>query len=171
MHCFLFSSCCVCVASRAVGRELNPDIAELVSKAKEDLSPVDVLRLLRNIPDDDIDLLFLSPTLSRPESLILTHVLVPPVCIRPSVAMDAGAFNEDDITVKLQEIVAINDSLAMALEKGAAMRIVMESWDFLQTLVANVINGDLPGFPAAAKSKKPIRGYCQRLKGKSGRFR
>ena len=55
--------------------------------------------------------------LARPENLIVTHVLVPPVCIRPSVPMDAGAFNEDDITVKLQEIVSVNASLTLALEK------------------------------------------------------
>ena len=159
------------IAQFETASELNPDIKDLVPKAKEDLSPIDVLRLFRNIPDEDIDLLFLHGTLARPEALILTHVLVPPVCIRPSVAMDAGAFNEDDITVKLQEIVTINESVGLALEKGAAMRNVMESWGVLQTLVANLINGDLPGFPAAAKSQRPIRGYCQRLKGKSGRFR
>lgn len=36
----------------------------------------------------------------RPEDLIVTHIAVPPVAIRPSVEMD-GASNEDDITMKL----------------------------------------------------------------------
>ena len=36
----------------------------------------------------------------RPEHLIITHLAVPPVAIRPSVEMD-GASNEDDITMKL----------------------------------------------------------------------
>lgn len=36
----------------------------------------------------------------RPEHLIVTHMAVPPVAIRPSVEMD-GASNEDDITMKL----------------------------------------------------------------------
>lgn len=33
--------------------------------------------------------------------MILTHLLVPPVTIRPSVAMDTQGSNEDDITMKL----------------------------------------------------------------------
>ena len=37
--------------------------------------------------------------------------------------------------------------------------------------MAALINGDLPGLPAAVKTKRPIRGLCQRLKGKQGRFR
>ncbi len=36
----------------------------------------------------------------RPEDLVVTHIAVPPVAIRPSVEMD-GASNEDDITMKL----------------------------------------------------------------------
>jgi DNA-directed RNA polymerase beta' subunit len=36
----------------------------------------------------------------RPEDLVVTHITVPPVAIRPSVEMD-GASNEDDITMKL----------------------------------------------------------------------
>ena len=40
----------------------------------------------------------------RPEDLIVTHIAVPPVAIRPSVDMD-GASNEDDITMKLMVCV------------------------------------------------------------------
>jgi hypothetical protein len=36
----------------------------------------------------------------RPEHLVVTHIAVPPVAIRPSVDMD-GTSNEDDITMKL----------------------------------------------------------------------
>ena len=39
----------------------------------------------------------------RPEYLIMTHIPVPPVCIRPSVEMDSGqGSNEDDLTVRLR---------------------------------------------------------------------
>jgi hypothetical protein len=42
------------------------------------------------------------PERSRPEQLILTHLPVPPCCIRPSVAMGVGqGSNEDDLTVRL----------------------------------------------------------------------
>ncbi|CAN0053063.1 unnamed protein product, partial [Heterosigma akashiwo] len=85
------------------------------------------------IPDEDAELLWMSPLHSRPERLILEHLLVPPVPIRPSVAMDVGAgSNEDDLTMKLQEVVDVNAALRAALAKGASVRMVMENWDFLQ---------------------------------------
>jgi DNA-directed RNA polymerase III subunit RPC1 len=37
--------------------------------------------------------------------------------------------------------------------------------------VASYLNGDLPGLPPAMKPKRLVRGLCQRLKGKQGRFR
>ena len=46
----------------------------------------------------------------------------------------------------------------------------MEEWDFLQVQVAQYINGEMPGLQRPIGSK-PIRGLCQRLKGKQGRFR
>ena len=149
----------------------NPDLSDLVGKAKEVLSPIDALRLLRAIPEEDFDLLWLDARFGRPEALIITHVIVPPVCIRPSVAMDAGAFNEDDITARLREIAECNDKLRTAVERGGHVQKLMETWELLHVMVSQVINGDLPGFPATAKSKKASRGICQRMKGKQGRFR
>jgi len=35
----------------------------------------------------------------------------PPVCIRPSVAVTATIKNEDDLTVKLAEIIATNKEI------------------------------------------------------------
>ena len=40
-----------------------------------------------------------------------------------------------------------------------------------QVQVAQYINGEMPGLPRPIGASKPIRGLCQRLKGKSGRFR
>ena len=46
------------------------------------------------------------------DELILTHIPVPPCCIRPSVAMGVGAgSNEDDLTVILSEIVKASMTL------------------------------------------------------------
>ena len=65
----------------------------------DDLSPIRVLALFRAVTEDDLELLDLA---CRPEHLLMSHLPVPPVCIRPSVEMDTGAgSNEDDITMKL----------------------------------------------------------------------
>jgi len=139
--------------------------------AVEDLLPTRVLELFRKIPDSDCEVLWLDPIIGRPENLILQNLLVPPVPIRPSVAMDVGGgSNEDDLTVKLQEIMDVNVALELAMTRGPQTRTIMEEWDFLQVQVAQYINGEMPGLQRPIGSK-PIRGLCQRLKGKQGRFR
>ena len=66
----------------------------------DDLNPLRVQGLFQRISAEDCQLLDLP---WRPEHLLMTHVPVPPVCIRPSVEMDTGAgTNEDDLTIKLQ---------------------------------------------------------------------
>ena len=133
----------------------NKDIASLLSSTSgsnntttvvEDLLPTLVLQLFRKIPDDDCEILWMDPRIGRPEHLILQNLLVPPVPIRPSVAMDVGGgSNEDDLTVKLQEIIDVDVALELALTKGPPTRTIIETWDFLQTQVAQYVNGELPG--------------------------
>ena len=66
----------------------------------DDLSPLRVLALFSAITAEDCILLDVA---DRPEYLIMTHIPVPPVCIRPSVDMDSGqGSNEDDLTVRLR---------------------------------------------------------------------
>jgi DNA-directed RNA polymerase III subunit RPC1 len=148
----------------------------LVSNAKqrafEELSPVRVMELFKAIPDSDLDLLWMDRALGRPETMLTTHILVPPVAIRPSVPMEAGGgSNEDDITMQLQKIVHSNAALKLALSKGGSGKMIQENWDWLQVCTAAMVNGEVPGFPPNLKPKRPIRGLAQRLKGKQGRFR
>ncbi|KAK4055766.1 DNA-directed RNA polymerase III subunit C1 (rpo31) [Microbotryomycetes sp. JL201] len=122
-----------------------------IDKAVEDLNPLRVLTLFKNIPDVDCELLGLDPSVGRPEDFIWQYLSVPPVCIRPSVQQEA-ATNEDDITVKLTEIIFMNAVIKTGLAKGVTA----------QNLMASI---------PTAIGQKPIRGFCQRLKGKQGRFR
>ena len=67
-------------------------------------------------PCQDCELLDLA---GRPEDLLMSHLPVPPVCIRPSVEMDAGAgSNEDDVTMKLMQIVEVNNILRQVGGRG-----------------------------------------------------
>jgi len=152
----------------------------------------------------DAELFGLDPVQGPPTHFIWTYVPVPPVAIRPSVAMEtAVGSNEDDLTIKLMEIVHINNIIKTAMERGAQIQAIMEDWDFLQLQCAMYINSELPGVPLTMQVRpkqksaprrpdaelmiyrivdlnlvgtcqaqgKPIRGLCQRLKGKTGRFR
>ncbi|KCV73369.1 DNA-directed RNA polymerase III subunit RPC1 [Fonticula alba] len=153
--------------------EANPDVKTHLSRANEDLNPMRVLSIFQNISDADVELLGMCPVEGRPEQLIWTHIPVPPVCIRPSVAMDAAAgSNEDDLTIKLMEIIHVNNVIRQSIEKGAQPQVLIENWDMLQIYCAMYINSELPGVQLPQQMQtKPTRGFCQRLKGKTGRFR
>lgn len=195
------------IKSLDTAMSLNKEIPQIVSAAvppMEDLLPTRVLELFRKISDDDCEILWIDPLIGRPENLVLQNLLVPPVPIRPSVAMDVGGgSNEDDLTVKLQvgrsllyclffvfvesvqpklgshlirglcsqEIIDVNVALELALTKGPHTRTIVETWDFLQVQVAQYINAEMPGLQRPIGTTKPMRGLCQRLKGKQGRFR
>ena len=152
----------------------NKDLVSVMNGSNppvDDLLPTKVLEIFKRIPDEDCEVMWLDPLIGRPENLILESILVPPVPIRPSVKMEfGGGSNEDDLTVKLQEILDINVALELALTKGPHTRTIMEEWDFLQLQVAQYFNGETPGLQRPIGSK-PMRGLCQRLKGKQGRFR
>jgi len=112
------------------------------------------------------------PRNGRPESLIMTRLAVPPACIRPSVISDLqSGSNEDDLTMKLTEIIFLNDVIRKHQSSGAKVQIIMEDWDFLQLQCALYINSEVSGIPMNMQPKKATRGFVQRLKGKQGRFR
>ena len=153
---------------------INNDVSTAVNSGTyDDLLPTTVLKLFKNITDEDCEIMWIDPLIGRPEDLILQNLLVPPVPIRPSVAMDsADGSNEDDLTMQLVEIIELNIALNLYMQvcPKDGTRTLMEIWDQLQMGVAKYINGDMPGLQRPLGSK-PIRGLCQRLKGKQGRFR
>ncbi|KAI3860800.1 hypothetical protein MKX03_033902 [Papaver bracteatum] len=132
------------------------------------LNPVRVLGLFKRILDQDCELLYLS---DRPEKLIITDILVPPIAIRPSSFVDGGRSNEDDITSKLNTIIQTNASLQQDLDGKKSTSKCLGDWELLQVEVAQYINSEVRGVPLSMQSSKPLRGFVQRLKGKQGRFR
>lgn len=156
----------------------NPELEKFAKRVHEDLNPLKVLNLFKQISPLDCELFGIDASRGgRPETYIWRYLPAPPVCIRPSVMMDAQS-NEDDLTVKLTEIVWTSSLIKAGIEKGISINNMMEQWDYLQLSVAMYINSDaanpalLPGsLSSGSKSAKPIRGFCQRLKGKQGRFR
>lgn len=130
-----------------------------------EINPQTCLNLFRMIEEEDYPFIGMKES---PESLIIQNLAVPPSCIRPSVDMQEEGFNEDDLSVKLSEIINTNKLLEESIKKGNAISIVNEDWDHLQLQVSLFINSDLPSVNMMCT---PIRGLVQRLKGKQGRFR
>lgn len=147
----------------------NPEIDKNFKRVQDDLNALRVLNLLKKVSNIDCELLGLNPKEARPEMFLWQYIPAPPVCIRPSVGQE-GASTEDDLTAKLGDIVYSNNNLRSALTRGSSVQTIMECWDYMQLQIAVYINSDVPGLNKADFGK-PIRGFCQRLKGKQGRFR
>ncbi|KAK4249768.1 hypothetical protein C7999DRAFT_12476 [Corynascus novoguineensis] len=156
-------------ASFDQAKKYTPELEKHTRKAMEDLNPLKVLNLFKQISQTDCELLGLDPSEGRPDMFLWQYVPAPPICIRPSVAQE-NASNEDDITSKLSEIILYAGHLRESLKKGVALPVIMEQWEFLQLQVGMYVNSDVPGLYQPGFGK-PIRGFCQRLKGKQGRFR
>ena len=150
-------------------RKVTADVERNIKKALDDLNPLRILNLFEKILAPDCELLGMNPAKGRPEMFIWRYLPVAPVCIRPSVPQD-GSTTEDNITTKVGDICNSNNLLKTGLEKGDKIGTLMEQWDFLQAQVAMLVNSESPGVTAQGQYVT-IRGFCQRLKGKQGRFR
>ncbi|EMR61390.1 putative dna-directed rna polymerase iii subunit rpc1 protein [Eutypa lata UCREL1] len=155
--------------SFATAKKSIGDLEKHMRKAFEDLNPLRVLNLFKQISPTDCELLGMDPAEGRPEMFLWQYLPAPPVCIRPSVAQE-GASNEDDITTRLSDIVFACGLIRAALQKGTTLSTIMEQWEYLQLQIAVYVNSDVPGLQASGVAKA-MRGFCQRLKGKQGRFR
>lgn len=153
--------------------EANQELSSVVSTGLlYILNPLEVLEILSNIPEDDIPYLSMNPERGKPKDLILTRLPVPPLCIRPSVVSELkSGTTEDDLTMKLSEIIFINDVINKHRQTGAKIQMINEDWEFLQLHCALYINSQTSGIPLNMQPKKSSRGLVQRLKGKQGRFR
>ncbi|KAK2960400.1 putative DNA-directed RNA polymerase III subunit rpc1 [Blattamonas nauphoetae] len=150
----------------------DPEVEKSLKYAQDGISPIRAQKLFQMMPDDDAILVGFNPPYSRPDLMIMTHVPVPPCCIRPSVMTDASSgTNEDDLTMKIHEISQTNGFLKEHMRRGSQMAQVMETWDYLQLQCALHVNSELPGLPRGTVPVRPTRGLSQRLKGKQGRFR
>ncbi|KAK7404643.1 hypothetical protein VNO78_05598 [Psophocarpus tetragonolobus] len=132
------------------------------------LNPFQVLSLFKRMLDEDCELLYVS---ERPEKLIITNIVVPPIAIRPSVVMDASLSNENDITERLKNIIQANAVLRQELQESSVSSKFLDGWDILQNEVGQFINSDVRAVPFYMQPTKQLAGFVQRLKGKHGRFR
>ncbi|KAG0713116.1 DNA-directed RNA polymerase III subunit RPC1 [Chionoecetes opilio] len=94
------------------------------------------------IPYADLPLLCMNEQFSHPKDLILTRLLVPPNCIRPSVISELkSGTNEDDITVMLTEIMFLNNLIKK--RSGGKVQSIQDSWEHLQLHAAFIINSEI----------------------------
>lgn len=152
---------------KKISVELKADIEKV---ALVEFTPLRAYNLLKKMTKEDAALFLMDTNCNRPEDLIVTHVCAPPNCIRPTVTIVGDKTNEDDATAKLYEMIGYNEKLQKAVKNGVDIKHIMEDWTALQNIYTLYINSESTGIPQElAKTTK--KGFCQRLKGKMGRFR
>ena len=136
------------------------------------LWPTAIRERLEKIPDDDLEVIGFDPTVARPEWMVLTLLLVPPITMRPSITLITGERSEDDLTHKLSDIVRVNQRLLENINAGAPEIIIEDLWDLLQYHITTFFDNSIAQVPPARhKTNRPLKTLAQRLKGKEGRFR
>ncbi len=136
------------------------------------MKPDEIRDWLSKISNEDLALLGIDGTATRPEWFVLTMLLVPPVNVRPSITLESGERSEDDLTHKLVEVMRINQRLEQDIDAGAPQIIIDDLWELLQYHVTTYFNNETPGVPVSRhRSTRPLKTLAQRLKGKEGRMR
>ncbi|MFH1327924.1 MAG: DNA-directed RNA polymerase subunit A' [Candidatus Bathyarchaeota archaeon] len=146
---------------------------EVTDEGTRPLDPSTIRGRLELIHDEDLPLLGYDPKVAKPEWMVLQVLLVPPICVRPSIVLESGIRSEDDLTHKLVDIIRISRRLReYAIEGGAPPLIFHELSDLLQYHTTTYFDNETSGIPPARhRSGRALRTVSQRLKGKEGRFR
>ena len=107
-----------------------------------------VHEIFRHISDEDCFILKMDPEFARPECMLVTVLSVPPLCVRPG-----SARKQDDLTLKLIDILKANNELIRNEQAGAAVHILSENVKMLQFHVATLTDNDMPGLPRAMQEE------------------
>ncbi|KAJ3374315.1 DNA-directed RNA polymerase II subunit rpb1 [Allomyces arbusculus] len=153
-------------------KQANSNSEDGKQEGKQELSPSQVLQILKKISDEDCESMGLDPVFARPEWMILTVFPVPPPPVRPSILVDGTSRGEDDLTFKLCDIIKANAFLQKAEADGVPGHRIKDHEDLLQFHVATFVDNEISGMPRAMqRSGRPIKAIRSRLKGKEGRLR
>ncbi|EGR30247.1 hypothetical protein IMG5_137010, partial [Ichthyophthirius multifiliis] len=135
-------------------------------------NPLQTFNLFKKIAQSDVILFNIDQ--NHPIDLILTHIIVPPSCIRPTIKEGESNVRHDDLTVKIRDFLERNKRIAQMINDGEDPSKINQEWFLLQCSHAHYLNAETPNLPFKMDKdfgKKDIRALAQRLKGKKGRFR
>ena len=140
---------------------------------KREMTCEDILRIFQRISIEDMELLGFDPRWNRPDWLIMTTLLVPPPCVRPSIIEENGQRREDDLTHKLSEVVKYNNQLKQRIDSGKGTDDQLKVLtNILQYHVATFMDNQIPGLPVSQqRNGRKLKAVADRLKKKEGRIR
>ena len=88
------------------------------------------LEVFEKIRDEDVCLYNMNITYCHPTDLILTHIIVPPSCIRPTIKETDGSLRHDDLTSKIHDFMIRNDKIKALIEsEGDNCENIFNEWN------------------------------------------
>jgi DNA-directed RNA polymerase II subunit RPB1 len=139
-----------------------------------------IRKVLSHISDDHCRILGLNPETTRPEWMMATVWPVPPPQIRPMHTTPAHNRGDDDVTVKLKQIVQTNRLLRECSGPNAPSNrkltpaTARKLWQVVQWHINTLVDNNRASEYAPAthrKNNKPLKTLRERLRGKGGRMR
>jgi DNA-directed RNA polymerase III subunit RPC1 len=150
----------------------SKDLKELVEKKDNiEITPLKAIELFRKVKKEETSVLMIDSDKQSILDFITEYILVPPNCVRPTVKVGGDKTNEDDLTIKIYEILRQNSYMGVCMQDGKDMHKINECWDLLQNIYTQYISSETSGLPKELIGKNSTKGIVQRLKGKTGRFR
>lgn len=143
-------------------------------KIREVLTAEKCYNILKNISDTDCRMMGLEPEKTRPESMIYKSIPVPPVIIRPSNKQDmlSARDNENGLTIKLSDIVKMNNKYKKSREKERGIVKYSENeLHLLQYYIASYFDNESMLPKSTGQNGAALQSLSSRIKGKEGRIR
>jgi DNA-directed RNA polymerase II subunit RPB1 len=161
------------------GQEKEEIQQNIKKTIKESLSPQNCYDILRNISDEECEILGFNPKIFRPEDLIITTFIIPPVIIRPTAKVDfmSSATMEDALTLKISDIIIRNRTIRQQLEKETLNNELssynLDNYHLLQYHIATYYDNESVKLPRSEfkTGNRITKSISDRIKGKSGRVR
>jgi DNA-directed RNA polymerase II subunit RPB1 len=157
-------------------KQINAGPRDEKKKIRRVLTAEICYNILKNISDTDCKIIGLDPLKSRPEMMIHLTFPVPPVQMRPSIKAEymASSTMEDDLTLKLADIIKANIRLRKFKEKEVDLSRMHYTTDYthlLQYHVGTFYDNETLSVPKSEQKGKAVSSLSSRLKGKHGRVR
>ena len=139
----------------------------------KELTPELLIKLFKQISDDDVNFMGLNSVWSRPENMICSVLPIAPPAVRPSVEQDGGSNrSEDDLTHIYMNIIKNNGMLTQKIRENAKAEVIQKHTQIIQYFVAMIANNKVSGAsPFAQTSGRPLQCVRDRLDAKRGRIR
>jgi len=117
----------------------------------QELTAEQVHAIFKRISDEDCVALGLTPSVTRPDWLLITALPVPPLAVRPSVQMSSAARSEDDLTHVLSDIIRANNNLRRQQEAGAPPHVISEFTSLLQFHIICMMDNTIAGYVSRSR--------------------